>query len=818
MYNSRIFKSLVFIFITIIVLGFRYYGFYHRYLVYDEFLDRSISADDSKSGYSSAYSSYGQVTGEGEIYYKYVKGEQIIYYVRNATLSSDKYKITRVSLILYPNVDAAPCRSRISFSGKLNMFKEAENEGSFDLKTHYRSMGFICAVKKADIYDVKPCSKFATDIMFSLRMRLKSFYKKALEGEEADIVGAIALGMKEDLSDEVQDIFSGAGLMHVMAISGLHISVVGMGIFAFLRKRGVGFLWSGITAVSMLALYGFLCGNKVSCIRAIGMFVIYIIAQILGEAYHMGRAILIMGIAQLYINPYIIHNSGFVFSYGAVLGIFFIASPLGVLYDTVSKNWMEDQVPVRGLSFLHEKPWWVVCRDKLAAAFVFSYATSLCTLWLVARFYYEIPTVSFLLNMLLLPLMPFLLGLALVGGFVGLRFPALGIWILKPCHYIVYLMEIVADNYRRLSMSSLIIGCPKLWQIIMYLLIIFFAVNFGRNIFKDRIRENFRTFSIRLLIMGSAVGILFIPARQKAEIDFLSVGQGDGIYISDGRGFNVMIDGGSTSNSSMGEYVLLPFLKYKGVATIDYWFVTHCDEDHISGLKYALVEGYKIKNVVMSEYVLRTDGFAEVVDLCKAGGVKVLYMNPGDKVISDKWAQLTLTCLGPTARSADAIGDDANARSLVLRLDYRRGKKEPVSAIFTGDMDGVGESLLISELSESLDGARQSADLGSTRQSVDLGSDRLLDVDILKVGHHGSKYSTSEEFLDAVSPEVAVISVGKSNSYGHPHRETLERLGNCSSRPEIFRTDEWGQVKVLLDKGGMAIKEFKIRGFINDRQ
>jgi competence protein ComEC len=249
----------------------------------------------------------------------------------------------------------------------------------------------------------------------------------------------------------------------------------------------------------------------------------------------------------------------------------------------------------------------------------------------------------------------------------------------------------------------------------------------------------------------------------------LDVGQGDSIYLSEDNGMHVLIDGGSSSKSDVETYQILPFLKYRGAGYLDAVFVTHPDSDHENGIR-AWLENYEESGIGIGMLVLpaveegsRNEDYQELEALAASNSIPVHHILAGESIQCDK---VMLTCMNP---EKDWTGEDTNACSIVLRLTYGE-----FSALFTGDLEGEGEEQVLHRITE----------------------ENIAPVTLLKVAHHGSKYSTSEEFLRALSPKIALISAGKNNSYGHPHTETLERLSAAGS--VILCTKESGAVQVRI--------------------
>lgn len=264
------------------------------------------------------------------------------------------------------------------------------------------------------------------------------------------------------------------------------------------------------------------------------------------------------------------------------------------------------------------------------------------------------------------------------------------------------------------------------------------------------------------IILSALILCLLFPQKRQMRIDFLDVGQGDGICIADKAGHHIFIDGGSTSEKNVGIYRILPFLKYHQIRMIDAWIVTHGDEDHISGLIEILNDGYPVRYLVLAEAMPEDEQKKLLVSAAEEAGTEIIFVCAGDAL---KMKGFTMECIFPAEWET---GEDANSLSQVWLL-----QEGDFSVLFTGDIGEAQEKLLLERK-------------------------KLQDVTLLKAAHHGSKNSSSESFLEAIEPDVTVISCGEHNVYGHPHAETLERLDAVGS--EIFCTMECGQITLFMDK------------------
>jgi competence protein ComEC len=272
--------------------------------------------------------------------------------------------------------------------------------------------------------------------------------------------------------------------------------------------------------------------------------------------------------------------------------------------------------------------------------------------------------------------------------------------------------------------------------------------------------------------------MFFWQQQREFEVDVLDVGQGDGIYLCSENGVSMFIDGGSSNVGSVGTYRILPFLKSKGISHITYWFVTHADSDHISGLKELIESGYQIDYLVVAKAAL-TDTSAgsdmdALVGLAVSYQIKILTIQENDTFVFDGD---TLTCLYP---AADTQSEDKNDLSLVLLYENHN-----FSGIFTGDISSEAEQQLLNRAESLLESG----------------------IDFYKAAHHGSRYSNSEDFLNALAPRIAVVSCSSTNNYGHPSPEAVSHMEEAGA--EVYYTMESGQIKITIEREEVAVSGYE---------
>lgn len=256
--------------------------------------------------------------------------------------------------------------------------------------------------------------------------------------------------------------------------------------------------------------------------------------------------------------------------------------------------------------------------------------------------------------------------------------------------------------------------------------------------------------------------LVYDLSQDKLEVVFFDVGQGDAIFIETPKNQQILIDGGPSSAVLEKLAKEMPFWD----RTIDLIVLTHPEQDHITGLLDVL-KRYQIKNILWTGVVRDTAEYKEWVDLIKKEKANIIIAKSGEKI--SFFEKLSFLVLNPFDDWRGKELKDSNPTSIVLKLAFGE-----TSFLFTGDITKSIEKELV---------------LGPAEHKAQ------LDSDVLKVGHHGSKTSSSDDFIKQVSPEIAVIPAGKNNSYGHPHQQTLDTLAKYGIK--IFRTDIDGDIKII---------------------
>ena len=776
--------------------------------------------------------------------------------------------------------------SLVILKGTLKNFQQPTNPGQFNAPFYYQILRISFRLNQAEIQVKSDRFYKIAEGLYQLRRKAGSKVDALLPEQEASVMKTMLLGEKGILDEEIKGLYQRNGIAHILAISGLHISMIGMGLYQLLRRAGLKIKLSAILASMIIVLYGMMTGFAVSAIRAIAMFLLQMLAQILGRTYDRITALAVAAVLVLVEQPLYLFHSGFQFSFLCVLGISLILPVLG--------NVRKGKKLFEGVALMA------------------------VTLTVYLGVFYQIPVYSMFLNFIVLPMMSILMGAGIVMILAAFLCRPLAIpaaWLITG---ILMVYERLGLFTEQLPHHYWTPGCPAKWQLAVYVAILIIIAVLGRTkrkavlyqkdcihkdcIHKDcihrrgscekgKLQEDMRrhdvlqyeklqyersqhgmaqhnipryevsqyeipqyemqnkrirriachggkwisTYGIPVgicwgfLLLG--VVILTWRFRPELQVTFLDVGQGDCIFLQTENGASYLTDGGSSSVSKVGKYRMIPFLKYQGASQIKAVFVSHADSDHYNGiaelLEQAELEGIRVENLVLTDIAdeCRSEGYEELVELAGQNGITVQLLHEGQQLQD---GELLFQCLHP---SKGYRAEDLNETSMVLLVTYRE-----FSMLLTGDVQGAGEEHLTQELQdwkepgvtqmqdvirisgeeesmeeESIEDERIEGQIEEKRPQNKMGANHTeTELTILKVAHHGSKNSTSEEFLKAANPKIAIISCGKGNRYGHPHEETLERLDKVDV--PWFCTKDYGAITVTVDDKSRV----QVRGYIAD--
>lgn len=700
---------------------------------------------------------------------------------------------------------------RVLFRGKFMELSPTMNEGEFSFLQHLKSEGieafFLANRVEIQEKDSAPFLKLLYKIRREAAHDLEILYPKT----QSDFLKSLFLGEKAALSKEERNLYQEAGIAHILAVSGLHLSLVGGACFILLRIVNMEISHASLISSFFVFSFALFTGASGSTLRAMIMFFITFLGKNLGRGQDRISSLSLALILLLFWQPLFLYSVGFQCSFYSLFLLLLLSLRDGKeARKDFRKKWEKAKRKKKYKEILKLLP----KRLKEGGEELILFYLGLFPLFSFLQ--YSLPLYAPVLNLLLLPLLPFIFLLGVLS-LIFLHFPAL--LFLAKClsrtlSILLQLFHKLIQLSLHLPYSSILLGKISLSSLFLFLLLFYLFFLFPLNsILKRKYKiererketEMYRVLSFpyakfyvlkanlfivknifSFLFLGSIP--LFLPSPPKnLEITAIHVGQGDGFLVRKGN-FVLTIDNGSSSNKNFPENTLLPYCKAKRIKKIQYALITHSDIDHTSGIQAILEEkeqtnNYKvqIENLILPVQAEEDHRYDLLKRLAANHGAKLLYWKNGNSIeygnkiplYSDKLnkkepPQLSFHCYYPITNYPM---EEANAHSLGCLLHY--GK---FSMIFTGDMPDVAEKEMLSAIKK--EGQSPS-------------------VDIVKLAHHGSKTSSSPIFLSETKGKFALFSYGKNNRYGHPHKITLEK---CSSFRLIpLETAKLGEILIRTD-------------------
>lgn len=355
-----------------------------------------------------------------------------------------------------------------------------------------------------------------------------------------------------------------------------------------------------------------------------------------------------------------------------------------------------------------------------------------------------------------------LLGIIIILEFISLCIPIKLLYMILDL--LIMMLRKIAEICANIPFAQMYVP-----RYAIFFVIVIYILIFCRKLKCRKYVYSFLTIGASILLIVNFTDVY----QDRMRINFIDVGQGDSCLIRY-KGTNIMIDsGGSLSKNKdgksydIGENVLNNYLLNRGITRLDYIMASHFDEDHSHGFIF-LLKNMKVKNVIISEQYKTSSIYEQFKQICKKQNIQIIYVKSGDEI---RIKDLAFKILHPKSKENQISENPLNNNAIVCMVKYKNRR-----ILFTGDIEKVAENEMVKEYTNG------------------------LKADILKVGHHGSKTSTTKEFLDLINPSVALIGVGQNNKFGHPNEDVIKRLEEKNI--QIYRTDEMGEISVIIDKNG----------------
>ena len=757
-------------------------------------------------------------------------------------------------LLYYPG-------DRIVFHGKFMELSPAMNEGEFSFLQYCKGEGIEAFFLANKMSPASPAPLVQNEIptireilvknkgevrennsspflklLYKLKRQASRDLEKLYPEQQSAFLKSLFLGEKSALSKEEKGLYQEAGIAHILAVSGLHLSLVGGTCFVLLRLLGMELSYASILSSFFVLSFALFTGSSGSTLRAMLMFFVYFFGKNLGRGQDRISSLSLSLLLLLFLQPLFLYSVGFQCSFYSLFLLLLLSLRDGKeRRKALSKKWERAKRKKRFTELLRLLP----KKIKEGGKELFLFYLGLFPLFSFLQS--SLPLYAPLLNLLLLPLLPFifLLGILsiLFSHLPPLFFPLVKL-LSQSLSFLLSLFHSLIYFSLQLPYSSLLLGKLSLPALFLYLFLFYILFLFPlqskirRRQIEKKENERQRNLSspyiplyaikkichfkniLSLLFLCSIPFLLPSPPKD-LEITALYVGQGDGFLIRKGN-FVMTIDNGSSSDKNFPENTLLPYCKAKRIHKIQYALITHSDIDHTSGIQAILEEGstenthsginkLQIENLILPVQAKDDHRYDLLKRLAGRHGARLLYWKNGNSIEYDK-KNHSFSVMRPssdmpppsgTAPSSDILPPSDTApfeKSAFLSLRcYYPLTDAPMeeanahslgcilrygvfSMVFTGDMPKEAEEAMLSAIKK--EGQSPS-------------------VDIVKLAHHGSKTSSSPLFLSETKGKFALFSYGKNNRYGHPHKSTLEKCSYFQLIP--LETAKLGEIQIKTD-------------------
>lgn len=631
---------------------------------------------------------------------------------------------------------------RLMLAGRLQRPSTARNPGDFDYRRY---------LEVNNIYATMYISKdvgmqwvgtgrgnwVQQSVVIPVRQRFAALVENAIGGDEAEFLKGLIIGDRSGISTEIKSSFVNAGVMHVLAVSGLHVGIVAGIFFVVLGTLRLPHLWKVIGTIIGLVWYAALTGFAPPVVRATTMASVVLLGSLLERRVDSYNSLAIAALLILFIDAKQLFHPGFQLSFVAVFALIYIYPKWNLLMSMLRQA-LRENVFVKGLLSL----------------LAMSMAAQLGTLPFNILYFGKVSIVALAANLVVIPLV----GIVVPLGFLMLVCNSISPWLAsvyaEVTQLILTCMIQLVNWAGSMRWSAVEISSLSIPAILCFYGILISAVHW-----QYRFVRRFAFFLVSLSLTAAIWTSDVSGLRDRVlRIVVLDVGQGDTIFLEFPDGKVMLIDAGpKTMSSNAGERMIVPFLKKRGVRSIDVVLITHPHTDHLGGLE-AVLDEFPAGRIVGFTQEFESGVYERFRTIVESKRIPVQRVQAGDTLGGFRGTRLYV--LYPRHGLDTRNPNDV---SVVLKLVYGR-----TSFLFTGDVEKAGER----EMQENFA--------------------TFLDADVLKVGHHGSSTSSSLPFLREVAPQMAIISVGRFNKFNHPSNDVLDRLRELDV--EVLRTDEEGAV------------------------
>lgn len=780
-------KRLIFIFITISIFAFMYMNYLEK--SYDKIPENA------------------EIEIQAEIVSLKIKGEYKDKYIVKSKYGKKFY--------LYLNTKKEfDYGDIVEVKGNFSKVNKATNEYCFDYREFLKQKKIDGNIMASKVNLLRKNSMLCK--ISKVKIKLNKYIDENYSDTASGFLKTLLLGETNEIEKEIKEDFTKANISHILAISGMHISIIILVIKNIMQILKFDKRLEKIFLNLLIICYIFFIDYPISAIRVAITQVILLITFFTNRKSNFYNTISITLFIILLLNPYNIESTAMQLSFGGICGIYLFYKFIKKMFfykfciqkktvkEISKENTKENRNIRKNIKNICQT---VIKSNKLKQIVIDSLCLNISVqIFIFPIVWYKFNFISItsfipsiLISLFIFPIL--ILGYLsffeiFIQKFISIRI------ISKINNFIILKMLNLVSILSKIPLLSIYLKKPNKIFIVSYYVVLILCIKIiqkdklaemlhiwriksGKVPIKQYIRVKFKKnndFKRIVLIVILNIVIIFQSFVQDnflkngVEIYFLDVGQGDSTIIRTAKNKTIVIDGGEGEKSGFdyGKNVLFPFLINKGVRKIDFLIFSHFDSDHCGGLIY-LLENIKVEKILIGKQFEKNENFEYIVNLANKKHIKIIELQAGNKINIEKNSSLEI--LWPSV--AEKISENAiNNNSLVCKFVYKN-----FSMLLTGDIESIAEEKL----------------LGKYKNT------NRLNANILKIAHHGSKTSSIQEFLNEVNPKIALIGVGRKNKFGHPNQEVLERLKEKGI--QIYRTDQNGEIQIIV-KNNLKIKTF----------
>jgi competence protein ComEC len=653
---------------------------------------------------------------------------------------------------------------RVAFRVKAMQFSGSLNPGATQFYDYLHRRGIHTDLRIPDTGEVAKIGfrrpRLNVRLLETARRKIHETFRATLDEEHADFLSAVWLGERNMFPLDMKKKFIESGTYHFTVVSGIHVFIVYsmvtilLGIPATVRKRRI------VAAIMLVVFYAFISGANPPVLRATIMAVTILVSGLLRREPDRLSMLCLACLLMLVWNPLLLFRASFQLSFLAATAIVMLAPMVENFFlQAIARR---RQMPIRGTG--SSVPGFAatsgLTRLQMYFLRAFSHVLAIVVFMapVTARYFGILAPVGILANPVVIPLIGPLLSLAALASVSGAFSIPIARLFSATNRLVMDVVFGLVEFFSGIRGGHFTVESPSNWSIAFFYAAMFLVI-FHKDI---RLRKRVLVGVIAGLFACSIIACVLVITPAELEVVFLDVGQGDCIFVQLPDDGALLIDGGPVGRrSDVGERVIARFLREKRVGQLEAVVVSHPQADHIGGLPYVL-ENFRVKRLLTNGEQADTQAYARLMNVVRERNIPVETLAEGAVISAGE--KVRIRALHPPREPPEREGLSTNGLSLVLQMSH--GK---IDFLFTGDIGANVERDLCEEYAD-------------------------LESEVLKVPHHGSRRSSSMELLDAVRPQIAVVQVGRNNSFGHPNKETLERYESVKCR--LLRTDMDGAITV----------------------